>query len=96
MTTDMTTIKFWDLDNYKYIGIITKEKFDSFSINFGQCKLLTSDDICIDITDIMRNLSQQKYIWLDLNPTQFTSFTFSPDYKVLLAIIDEYSAIAYN
>ena len=96
MTTDMTTIKFWDLENYNYIGIITKEKFDSFSINFGQCKLLTSDDICIDITDIMRNLSQQKYIWLDLNPTQFTSFTFSPDYKVLLAIIDEYSAIAYN
>ena len=96
MTTDMTTIKFWDLENYNYIGIITKEKFDSFSINFGQCKLLTSDDICIDITDIMRNLSQQKYIWLDLNPTQFTSYTFSPDYKVLLAIIDEYSAIAYN
>ena len=96
MTTDMTTIKFWDFENVKSIGCITKEKFDSFSINFCQCKLLTSDDICIDITDIMNNLSQQKYIWLDLNPTQFTSFTFSPDYKVLLAIIDEHSAIAYN
>ena len=96
MTTDMTTIKFWDYEKFEDIGTINKEKFDSFSINFSQCKLLTSDDICIDITDIMSNLSQQKYIWLDLNPTQFTSFSFSPDYKVLLAIIDEYSAIAYN
>ena len=96
MTTDMTSIKFWEFESHKNIGYITKEKFDSFSINFYQCKLLTSDDICIDITDIMSNMSQQKYIWLDENPTQFTSFTFSPDYKVLLAIIDDNSAITYN
>ena len=100
MTTDMTTVKFWDFENSqqdsKAIGYIRKEKFNSFSINFSQCKLLTSDDICIDITDIRNDRSQQEYIWLDLNPTEFTSFTFSPDYKVLLAIIDEHSAIAYN
>ena len=60
MTTDMTTIKFWDYEKFEDIGTINKEKFDSFSINFSQCKLLTSDDICIDITDIMSNLSQQK------------------------------------
>jgi WD40 repeat protein len=96
MTTDMTSIKFWEFESHKNIGYITKEKFDSFSINFYQCKLLTSDNICIDITDIMSNMSQQKYIWLDENPTQFTSFTFSPDYKVLLAIIDDNSAITYN
>ena len=100
MTTNMTTIKFWDfeysLKNAGSVGYIHKEKFSSFSINFSQCKLLTSDDICIDISDIRKDKHQQDYIWLDLNPTQFTSFSFSPDYKVLLAIIDEHSAIAYN
>ena len=100
MTTDMITIKFWDFENSQKnsqnIGYIHKEKFNSFSINFSQCKLLISDDICIDISDIRTDRSQQDYIWLDLNPTKFSSFSFSPDYKVLLAIIDEHSAIAYN
>ena len=96
MTTDMISVKFWDFENSENIGFIHKEKFNSFSINFPQCKLLTADDFCIDITDIKNNLSQQKFIWLDLNPTKFTSFSFSPDYKVILAIIDEFSAISYN
>ena len=100
MTTDMETIKFWDFENSqnnsKDIGYIFKEKFNSFSINFEQCKLLTSDDLCIDITDIKEKITPEEYIWLDLNPTEFTSFSFSPDYKVILAIINEHSAIAYN
>ena len=100
MTTDMETIKFWDFEhsqqNSKDIGYIYKEKFNSFSINFSQYKLLTSDDLCIDITDILDKTIPQEYIWLDLNPTEFTSFSFSPDYKVILAIIDEHLAIAYN
>ena len=100
MTTDMETIKFWDFENSqnnsKDIGYIFKEKFNSFSINFEQCKLLTSDDLCIDITDIKEKSTPEEYIWLDLNPTEFTSFSFSPDYKVILAIINEHSAIAYN
>lgn len=96
MTTDMITATFWDFENPDNIGYIHKEKFNSFSINFPQCKLLTADDLCIDITDIKNKLSQQKFIWLNLNPSQFLSFSFSPDYKVLLAIIDEFSAISYN
>ena len=100
MTTDMETIKFWDFENSqnnsKDIGYIFKEKFNSFSINFEQCKLLTSDDLCIDITDIKDKSTPEEYIWLDLNPTEFGSFSFSPDYKVILAIINEHSAIAYN
>ena len=100
MTTDMETIKFWDFENSQNnsqdIGYIFKEKFNSFSINFEQCKLLTSDDLCIDITDIKDKSTPEEYIWLDLNPTEFGSFSFSPDYKVILAIINEHSAIAYN
>ena len=99
MTTDMETIKFWDFENSQNgsdIGYIFKEKFNSFSINFEQCKLLTSDDLCIDITDIKEKSTPEEYIWLDLNPTEFGSFSFSPDYKVILAIINVHSAIAYN
>ena len=96
MTTDMSNVEFWDLKNRKLMGNIIKEKFHSFSVNFSQSKLLVSDDICIDLTDISDNRAEQKYIWLDLNPNKFMSYVFSPDYKVLLAKIDEYSAISYN
>ena len=96
MTTDKIKAKFWDLENAKSIGDLFKEEFDSFSVNFPQSKLITSDDICIDLTDIMNDKAEQKYIWLDLNPEKFMSFSFSPDYKVILAKIDEFTAISYN
>ena len=38
----------------------------------------------------MNNKEEQKIIWLDLNPEKFESFSFSPDYKVILAKIDEH------
>jgi len=96
MTTDMTNANFWDLENARLIGDIHKEKFNSFSVNFSQSKFITSDDICIDLTDISDDKAEQKYIWLDINPYKFTSITFSPDYQVLLAIVDEHTALAYN
>ena len=96
MTTDMTNANFWDLENAKLIGDIHKEKFNSFSGNFSQSKLITSDDICIDLTDISDDKAEQKYIWLDINPDKFESITFSPDYQVLLAKVDEHTALAYN
>lgn len=96
MTTDMTNANFWDLENAKLIGDIHKEKFNSFSVNFSQSKLITSDDICIDLTDISDDKAEQKYIWLDINPDKFESITFSPDYQVLLAKVDEHTALAYN
>ena len=96
MTTDMTNANFWDLVNANLIGDIHKEKFNSFSVNFSQSKFITSDDICIDLTDISDDKAEQKYIWLDLNPNKFSSITFSPDYQVLLAIVDEHTALAYN
>ena len=38
----------------------------------------------------------EKNIWLNKNPEKFNNFTFSPDFKVLLAYIDEKNAILYN
>ena len=96
MTTDMTNAIFWDLEKGQSIGDIYKENFDSFSVNFPQSKLITCDKICIDLTDIQNGKAEQKFIWLDLNPKKFMSFSFSPDFKVLLAKIDEHSALAYN
>ena len=96
MTTDLINAEFWDLENAQSIGKIYKEKFNSFSVNFPQSKLITCDNICIDLTDIQNDKAEQKFIWLDLNPKKFMSFSFSPDFKVLLAKIDEHSAISYN
>lgn len=96
MTTYMINCKIQDLENFEFIGSISKEKFNSFSIIFQQSKLITCDDICIDLTDIMNGKAEQKFIWLDLNPEKFESFSFSPDYKVILAKIDEHTTISYN
>ena len=67
MLTDMMNIYFWSFGPKKELGFIKKEKFDSFSVNFYQSKLLTIDDICLDITDIGITSSEEKYIWLDKN-----------------------------
>ena len=96
MTTNMINIQFYDLETGKDEGYIRKEKFFSFSVNFPQSTLITCDNICIDLTNISDKKTEQSFVWLDKNPEKFLNFTFSPDYKVLLAIIDENRAISYN
>ena len=98
MLTDMMNIYFWSFGPKKELGFIKKEKFDSFSVNFYQSKLLTIDDICLDITDIGITSSEEKYIWLDKNYdlSNIISYSFSPDYRVILIKIDDNSAVAYN
>ncbi len=96
VTTDYLNLIFWDLENKKKIGIIYKEKFHSFTINFQKEKITTSSDICIDIFNYGDEKKPEQFIWLNLNAEKFDYFSFSPDQKVLLGIIDEYNAILYN
>ena len=96
VSTDNLNLLFWDLESKKKIGIIYKEKFHSFTINFQKEKIVTSSDICIDIFNYGDEKKPEQFIWLNLNPEKFDYFTFSPDEKVILGIIDEHNAILYN
>ena len=96
--TDMMTISFWDLKNKNNDNVIFKEKFTSITLNFKKKLLSVVDDLCINITDLeeSENAIPEKFIWLNDNPHKFLYFTFSPDFKVLLATLDENNAISYN
>ena len=98
ISTDMLLISFWDLKNRNNDNILFKEKFTSININFQKHLLSVVDDLCIDITDLEESESNipEKFIWLNENPKRFSFFTFSPDFKVLLATLDENNAVSYN
>ena len=98
ISTDMLTISFWDLNNRNNDNVLFKEKFNSININFKKHLLCVVDDLCINITDLEESESNipEKFIWLNENPKKFLYFTFSPDFKVLLATLDENNAISYN
>ena len=98
ISTDMLTITFWNLKERNNDNILFKEKFTSIDVNFKKKLLSVVDDLCINITDFQEedNDAPEKFIWLNENPKKFLYFTFSPDYKVLLATLDENNAISYN
>ena len=98
ISTDMLTISFWDLNNRSNDNVLFKEKFTSININFKKHLLSVVDDLCINITDLEESEGNipEKFIWLNENPKKFLYFTFSPDFKVLLATLDENNAVSYN
>ena len=98
ISTDMLTISFWDLNNRNNNNVLFKEKFSSININFKKHLLSVVDNLCINITDLEESEINipEKFIWLNENPKKFLYFTFSPDFKVLLATLDENNAISFN
>ena len=98
MSTDMLTINLYKLKIGNADNSIFKEKFTDICINFNKELLVTVDELCINITycgDEERE-EIQKFIWLNENPSKFLYFTFSPDFHVILATLDENNAISYN
>jgi len=95
VSTNYKNIDFWNLEKKINIGSLFKEQFNSYSFNFKQEKLVISNDYCITILNY-NDGETEKNIWLNKNPEKFNNFTFSPDFKVLLAYIDEKNAILYN
>lgn len=97
LSTDMLTINFWKLNARTNNNVLFKEKFSSININFRIQILLVVDDLCINICNPSEESQDpEQFIWLNDNPKKFLYFTFSPDFEVLLATLDENNAIAYN
>ena len=95
VSTNMVDIFYWKLGGDK-LGTILKEKFTSMSCNFEKNKIVIVDDICVNIFDYSTEDQDEKFIWLNENPTSFETFVFCPTFTVLLAIIDEHNAILYD
>jgi WD40 repeat protein len=95
ISTNMKDIHFWKLDEGK-IGTFFKENFTSINVNFLTNKIMTSNNICINIWDYSVENETEQYIWLNNNPNKFDRFYFSPDFAVLLVIVDDNNAVLYN
>ena len=94
ISTNMIDIYYWQLGEDK-LGTLLKEKFNSLTVDFNTHKVVICDDICINIFDYSEERDEQ-FIWINRNPKGFESFYFSPDFTVLLAIVDEHNAVVYN
>ena len=99
MSTDMSTINLYKLNFDDSDNYIFKEKFDSITGNLSKKLLVVvMEDLCINITNVGDDEKEEteRFIWLNENPSKFLYFTFSPDFQVILATLDENNAISYN
>ena len=98
MSTDMLNINIHKLNVDNEDNNIFKEKFSDVNINFNKNLIVTVDDLCINITYCGDDEKEEveRFIWLNENPSKFMYFSFSPDFHVILATLDENNAISYN
>ena len=94
--TNMRNLSIYDIEKQDIIGTILKERFKEFHIDFNNEKLIIIDNISINIHDYTNENTPEQYIWLNKNPTRFIDVKFSSDFSILLAKIDNNSAIAYD
>ena len=98
MSTDMLTINIYKLNADNQDNSINKEKFTDITVNLQKGLLVVVDDLCVNITYFgdEEKEEMERFIWLNENPTKFLYFSFSPDFHVILATLDENNAISYN
>ena len=98
MSSDMVAINYHKFNGDNSENTFYKEKFSDITINLNKGIIVVVDELCINITYCGDEEKEEveKFIWLNENPTKFLYFTFSPDFKVILATLDENNAISYN
>ena len=94
--TNMKYLNLYNLENQDTIGTILKDPFNEFKIDFGNKKIITINDICINIHDYSKEKQPEQFVWLNRNPTHFVDIKFSKDFKILIGKIDNNNYIAYD
>ena len=94
--TNMKYLNLYNLETQDTIGTILKDPFNEFKIDFENKKIITINDICINIHDFSKEKAAEKFVWLNRNPTHFIDIKFSKDFKVLIGKVDNNNAIAYD
>ena len=96
LKTNMKNFVIYDLEKGTCVCTILKDKFKEYNIDYTSKKILIIDNISIIIKDFTDEKSEEKYIWLNKNPTKFSDVKFSSDFKILLARINRNSAVVYD
>jgi hypothetical protein len=94
--TNMKYLNLYNLETQDTIGTILKDPFNEFKIDFGNKKIITINDICINIHDYSKEKLPEKFVWLNKNPTHFVDIKFSKDFKILIGKIDNNNAVVYD
>ncbi len=94
--TNMKYLNLYNLESQDTIGTILKDPFNEYKIDFGNKKIITINDICINIHDYSKEKQPEKFVWLNRNPTHFVDIKFSKDFKILIGKIDNNNAVAYD
>ena len=94
--TNMKYLNLYNLENQETLGTILKEPFNEFRIDFKNEKIITINNICINIHDYSNDKLPEKFVWLNKNPTQFIDIKFSKDFKILIGKIDNNNYVVYN
>ena len=94
--TNMKYLNLYNLETQDTIGTMLKDPFNEFKVDFGNKKIITIDDICINIHDFSTQKLPEKYVWLNKNPTHFIDIKFSKDFKIMIGKIDNNNSVAYD
>jgi hypothetical protein len=94
--TNMKYLNLYNLEAQDTIGTILKDPFNEFKIDFGNKKIITINDICINIHDYSKEKQPEKFVWLNRNPTHFVDIKFSKDFKILIGKIDNNNTVVYD
>ena len=94
--TNMKYLNLYNLETQDTIGTMLKDPFNEYIVDFANKKIITIDDICINIHDFSNQKLPEKYVWLNKNPTHFVDIKFSKDFKILIGKIDNNNSVAYD
>ena len=94
--TNMKYLNLYHLETQDTLGTMLKDPFNEFKVDFANKKVITIDDICINIHDFSNQKLPEQFVWLNKNPTHFVDIKFSKDFKILIGKIDNNNSVAYN
>ena len=94
--TNMKNLTIYDIENQETVGTVLKEKFKDFKVDFINQKIITIDDICIDIYDYTSSRRPEQYIWLNKNPTNFIDIKFCKNNELLIGKVDNNNIVVYD
>ena len=94
--TNMKYLNLYNLETQETIGTVLKDPFNEFKLDFENKKIITINDICINIHDYSKEKLPEKFVWLNKNPTHFIDIKFSKDFKILIGQIDNNNTVVYD
>ena len=94
--TNMKYLNLYNLETQDTLGTMLKDPFNEFKVDFNNKKIITIDDICINIHDYSKDKLPEKFVWLNKNPTHFVDIKFSKDFKIMIGKIDNNNSVAYD